>query len=342
MSLPQEHPPRASSVAVRHSAPDRAGDHDPRLSVVVPVYNEGDEVGACLDEIRTSLRQLEMSHELIVVDDGSNDGTWTALERFAAEHSDAAITLVQLSRNFGKEAAICSGLDVCRGEAVIVMDADLQHPPSLIPRMVELWQSEDVDIVEAVKSRRAPEPLIDRFGSWLFYRLLATLTGVRLAGASDFKLLSRRVLDSWRAFGESETFFRGLVAWLGFKRTQLTFDVPERRGGGSRWSTFKRVRLAVLAITSFSSLPLQLITVAGCLLFLISTVFTLQALHQKWQGIAVEGFTTVIILTCFIGSTIMVSLGIIGLYIARIYNEIKRRPRYVVARRGGSPEQATQ
>ncbi len=307
--------------------------------MVVPVYNEGEEVGACLEAIRTSLHGLEGSHELIIVDDGSTDGTWRTLEHFAAEHGADAITLVRLSRNFGKEAAICSGLDVCRGAAVIVMDADLQHPPSLIPRMVELWQSEDVDIVEAVKSRRAPEPLIDRLGSWFFYRLLAVLTGVQLAGASDFKLLSRRVLDSWRTFGESETFFRGLVAWLGFKRAQITFDVPKRHGGSSRWSTFKRARLAILAITSFSSLPLQLITVAGFSLFLISTFFTLQALHQKWQGIAVEGFTTVIILTCFIGSTIMVSLGIIGLYIARIYNEIKRRPRYVVAHRGGSPKE---
>ncbi len=304
----------------------------PELSLVVPIYNEGEGVVPCLQAIRGVADGLGLRYELILIDDGSTDPTWEALTRFALAAPNTV--LLRLSRNFGKEAAICCGLDACRGDAVVVMDADLQHPPELLPQMVALWR-QGFAVVEAVKSRRAKEPLVDRLGSLLFYRLLAALTGVRLAGASDFKLLARPVLERWRELGESETFFRGLVPWLGFRRAEVSFAVPERQDGSSRWSTWQRFRLALLAITSFSSLPLQFITMAGILLFLLAAGLAVQALVLKWQGLAVPGFTTVIILLGVIGSTIMISLGIIGLYIARIYNEVKRRPRYVVATRSG-------
>ncbi|HVS12826.1 MAG TPA: glycosyltransferase family 2 protein [Thermoanaerobaculia bacterium] len=305
----------------------------PELSVVLPVHDEEAGIAECLERVGRVLDGLGLSSEIVVVDDGSADGTWEVLRRVAtgAEQGGHEVVPIRLSRNFGKESAICAGLDACRGAAVVVMDADLQHPPELIPRMVELWRDQGYVLVEAVKERRGREGWIARLGSFGFYQLFGALTGARVEGASDFKLLARPVLDEWRRLGESETFFRGLVAWLGFERAEVPFAVPERRDGASRWSALQRARLAVLALTSFSSLPLQLITVAGVALFAITGALTAQALWQKWQGVAVEGFTTVIILVSLIGATLMVSLGIIGLYVARIYDEVKRRPRYVVS-----------
>jgi len=300
----------------------------PVLSIVVPAYQEGAALAQALHGIAEAARETELPFELIVVDDGSNDTTWDAI--VTAGSRVVEVIGVRLSRNFGKEGAIAAGLDLVRGDACIVMDADLQHPPSLVPELVRRWRDGKWDVVEAVKTSRGRESFIHRVTARAFYRAAAWLTGYDLQDASDFKLLDRRVLAEWRRLGERATFFRGLVAWMGFSRTQVPFEVPPRHSGTSRWSFTALGGLAVHAITSFSALPLQLVTVFGLLMLLVALVIGAQAVRLWWEGLALPGFTTVILLQLIIGGFLMVSLGIIGTYIARIYEEVKGRPRYVV------------
>ena len=267
--------------------------------------------------------------EMIVIDDGSTDSTWPALEKLAGQMPE--LKALRFSRNFGKEAAICAGLAYSSGQACIVIDSDLQHPPELIPEMVRLWRQEHWEIVEGIKKTRGSESLINRIGARFFYRTLSGLSGYNLYGSSDFKLLDRKVIDAWLDLRERNTFFRGMVSWLGYRRNQITFSVPRRRLTQSRWSFLGLFRLAVIAITAFSSLPLQAVTILGGLFLLCAMLFSGYALVMYFIGLAFPGFTTVIILELLIGGVLMISLGIIGTYIAQIYQEVKYRPRYVVA-----------
>ena len=309
--------------------------HGRRLSVIIPAFNEERGLAANLQVIRTQTAMTSVAFDIIVVDDGSSDRTWAVLTALTQQMPE--LHAIRLSRNFGKEGAIAAGLDAAHGDAVVILDADLQHPPTLIPEMVRLWQSEGWDVVEAVKAHRGRESRLQRATARTFYRAARSLTGYDLQDASDFKLLDKRVVDAWQRFGERATFFRGLVAWLGFRRTQVFFEVPPRAEGGSRWSIAGLAGLAIHAVTSFSSLPLQLVTLLGVLTLLMAVVVAVQALRLYYQGLALPGFTTVILLQLIIGGFLMVSLGIIGTYIARIYDEVKARPRYVVqeVRRNG-------
>jgi polyisoprenyl-phosphate glycosyltransferase len=303
-------------------------DQMPPLSVIVPAFQERQGLAAGLRAIRGSLMQTGLPFELIVVDDGSTDGTWDVLTGIRSEMPE--LRALRLSRNFGKEGAIAAGLDRARGNACIVLDSDLQHPPSLIPEMVRLWREEHWDVVEAVKSDRGAESMSHRAATRTFYRVAGWLTGQDLQDASDFKLLDRRVVNEWARLGERLTFFRGLIGWLGFRRTQVTFEVPARQTGQSHWSVRSLAGLAIHAVTSFSALPLQIVTVLGLLTLVIAAAVAVQALRLWYTGVALPGFTTVILLQLIIGGFLMVSLGIIGTYIARIYDEVKGRPRYVV------------
>ena len=298
------------------------------LSIVVPAYREQAGIADALREIRRAVLSTGDSFELIVVDDGSTDGTWEAVSALDTEIPE--LVALRLSRNFGKEGAIAAGLDAAAGDACIVMDADLQHPPSLLPQMIQRWHDGEWDVVEAVKSHRGRESMVRKVVARAFYRAASCLTGYDLQDASDFKLIDRRVLNEWRRLGERATFFRGLVAWLGFTRTQIAFDVPPRQSGESRWSFTSLGGLAVQAVTSFSALPLQLVTVLGLVMLLVAVVVGAQAVRLWFEGLALPGFTTVILLQLIIGGFLMISLGIIGTYIARIYEEVKGRPRYVV------------
>lgn len=296
----------------------------PALSLVIPLYNEGAHLHQVIDRVVPMLEICEPDHELLLVDDGSPDNTWSAI----CKHTDSnpRIHGLRLSRNFGKEAALAAGLEQARGHVVIIMDGDLQHPPELIPKMLELHRRDGVPIVEAYK-KESSLPLV----SHLYYRLLAGLSGRDLNGATDFKLLSRKAVDAWKALGERNIFFRGMASWLGFERARLEFTVPERVGGASRWSLFQLIRLAVTGVTSFSSLPLQITTGIGVLFLIFSFVVGGQTLYMKFFGDGVDGFTTVILLILITGSCILISLGVIGLYLARIYEEVKARPRYLLA-----------
>ena len=299
-----------------------------RLSLVVPCFQEGDAIAANLRVIHRHAGEAALPFELIVVDDGSTDRTWLELEQLSATMPE--LVALRLSRNFGKEGAIAAGLDRATGDACIVLDSDLQHPPALISEMVRLWRAEGWDVVEAVKSNRGQESLAHRIVARSFYRIAGWITGSQLQDASDYKLLDRRVVEEWRRLGERITFFRGLVEWLGFRRTQIRFDVAPRQAGGSRWSLTGLLRLAIHAITSFSALPLQIVTVLGLVTLLVAAVIGVQALRLWYRGTAMPGVTTVVLLELMIGGFLMVSLGIIGTYVARIYDEVKGRPRYIV------------
>lgn len=303
----------------------------PVLSVVVPLYNEGAHLKEVFQSITQVLQSLEQSFELIFVDDGSQDDTWAGLSALRKDHP--WLDILRLSRNFGKEAALAAGLQVARGQAVVILDGDLQHPPELIREMFARWQEGEVDIVEAVKVARSAEPLFVRMGARLFYGMHARLGGTALQGATDFKLLDRKVIDAWKQMGERNIFFRGMAAWLGFRRETVSFSVPPRVGGASRWSLWGLLRLAVTGITSFTSLPLHLTTLIGGLFLLFSFLLGGHTLYMKFTGQAVSGFATVILLLLIMGSCILISIGIVGIYIARIYEEVKARPRYLVAER---------
>ncbi|MCX7842656.1 MAG: glycosyltransferase family 2 protein [Clostridia bacterium] len=299
------------------------------ITVVIPVYNEENQIYETIEVIRDKLAITGMDYEFILVDDGSSDGTWLKLKMLSEDFQ--SIKALRLSRNFGKEAALCAGLEAAKGDACIVMDADLQHPPELIPEMVRLWRDESYDVVEAVKSVRGDESLVNKIGAHLFYKTLSKLSGFDIDQASDFKLLDKKVVEAWRCMNERDTFFRGMAAWVGFNRISIPFNVASRKKGTSKWSLFKLSRLAVSAITSFSSLPLQIVTFMGLIFLIGSVVLGIQTLYMKLMGIALSGFTTVILLLLIIGSTLMISLGVIGTYIARIYEEVKRRPRYIIS-----------
>ena len=298
------------------------------FSIVVPMYCEEAHVNEVVTSIRKKMDPLDASWELILVDDGSIDATWSAIEEQARQIS--TLRAVRLSRNFGKEAAICAGLDMARGDATILLDADLQHPHSLIIEMVKIWRESDVNIVEAVKTKRGDENFVSKCSSRLFYALFNRLSGFNLTGASDFKLIDRQVRNAWLKMGERNLFYRGMIAWLGFKRVQLPFDVQKRTCGKSRWSFFALLKLALTGLTTFSAIPLQLTSILGIVFFFFALIIGTHSLYMKLAGKAITGFTTVIILQLFIGGLVLFALGIIGEYIARIYEETKRRPRYVV------------
>lgn len=299
------------------------------LIVLLPFYNEELQIPISIERLIPILDTLHMEYSLLLVDDGSKDGTWNAISEGAKKYPDKVRGL-KLSRNFGKEAAVLAGLDTADADAVILMDGDLQHPPEHIPEMVALWK-QGYEVVEGVKSSRGKESLASKLNSFVFYGLFHKVSGFKLANASDYKLLDRKVVLEWRKFTEHSTFFRGLSAWLGYKRTTFTFEVAERETGHSRWSFGKLIKLSVDAITSFSAIPLRLITVIGVVFMIGALILLIQTLINFFTGQAANGFTTVIVIELVVGACIMISLGLIGTYIARIFEEVKNRPRYIVS-----------
>ncbi len=306
----------------------------PLISVVIPFHNESGQLERTLRAVSDTLVSTGLDYELLAVDDGSLDGTWEEL--LALAQADKAIRLIRLSRNFGKEAALCAGLDQARGDAVIVMDGDLQHPPRYLPDMIASWQ-EGYQVVEGVKAGRGDESCLSRAAAGLFYRIFRKLSGIQLKNASDFKLLDRRVVDYWKTIPEKDTFFRALSAWMGFRRTSFPFVVEARAGGKSKWSFRKLVRLSVNALTGFSSRPLLLINSVGTFFLLAFFVLSVQTLVRYFRGRAATGFTTVILLQLLIGSLILISLGLIGIYIDSLFREVKARPRYFISESYGEP-----
>ena len=298
------------------------------LSVVIPAYNEQETVAAAAEEIGRVLFAAEIPHELICIDDGSKDRTWECICAEAQCRCD--VRGARFSRNFGKEAAIFAGLRQARGDCVAVMDCDLQHPPEKLVEMYRLWQN-GAQVIEGVKTDRGRESALHRGCAKLFYKIISRATRIDMSRASDFKLLDRKAVDVLLTMREKRAFFRALSSWVGFRTAQVEYEVRERVAGQSKWSTRALIRYALTNITSFTAFPLHLVTIFGVITLLVSLVLGVIALVQKFMGIALGGFTTVIILLLFIGSLVMISLGIIGYYVGNIYEEIQDRPRYIIA-----------
>ena len=298
------------------------------LSVVIPAHNEALGIRRALEVFRTTLSSCGMEWEIIIVDDGSRDGTFSCLREVA--ETDFHIKGIRLSRNFGKEAAILAGLRAAMGDAVVTIDADLQHPPSLIPKMIEIWKT-GPKVIDAVKRSREKDSFFARVRARLFNSLLSKLGGINLQNSSDFKLMDRQVVDAIAYdLRESQRFYRGLSDWVGYKHETISFDVEKRAEGEGKWTVWKLIELATTAIVSFTSAPLRIVTIMGFISMLFGFVVAIEALIGWFQGYAVSGFTTTIVTLLILGSFIMISLGIIGEYIAKIYDEIKSRPTYLI------------
>lgn len=302
------------------------------LSVVIPAYNEAGAVPRAAQRIGGVLQGEAIPYELIFVDDGSSDGTWEEIA-LAAE-GDLAVRGVSLSRNFGKEAAIFAGMEAAAGDCCAVMDCDLQHPPETLPQMYALWR-QGWEVVNGVKADRGRESGLHSFAARSFYKIMSRAVRIDMSRASDFKLMDRRVVDTLLALSEHRTFFRALSAWVGFRTAEVEFRVAERTVGDTHWSAASLFRYAVSNIAAYSSAPMQIVTVLGVVTLLLSLVLGVQTLVNWATGGAADGFTTVILSVLFIGSILMISLGIIGYYIAQIFIEVKARPRYLVSKTCG-------
>lgn len=297
------------------------------LSIIIPAYNEEKCIDTAYGTMQSILEKNGIEGEFIFVDDGSSDRTYEVISALAEKNNN--VVGLHFSRNFGKESAISAGLAAVNGSCAVVIDCDLQHPPEKIVEMYRLWE-QGYEIVEGIKSTRGQENMMHGFAAKIFYSLISRVAGFDMANSSDFKLLDRKVVDVLNKMPE-RGFFRAISFWVGYKKATVEYDVAERVDGESKWSTRGLVKYALSNITSYSTAPMQIVTVLGIVMLIISVIFGVWALIDKIVGRALEGMTTVIIITIFIGSIIMISLGIIGYYIARIYEEIKGRPKYIIS-----------
>ena len=276
------------------------------LSVVIPAYNEGAMLHKTANVVSTILEENNIDYEIVFVNDGSKDNTW-------------------------EEGAVFAGLEFAHGDCCAVMDCDLQHPPETLVEMYKLWK-QGFQVVEGVKATRGKESAIHKLFAKTFYKIISDATKIDMSRASDFKLLDRQVVDAFIALPERQVFFRALSSWVGFKTTYVEFDVQEREAGVSKWSFKSLFKYAINNITSFTVAPMQIVTGCGMFLFVFSIIFGIFSLVKYFSGKSLEGFTTVILLLLIIGSILMMSLGVIGFYISKIYEEVKMRPRYIVAK----------
>lgn len=301
----------------------------PLLSIILPSYNEQKNIANTAQVLAKLLEGEQIDYELVFVSDGSADGTYEAICEEAKKNPK--VKGVEFSRNFGKEASIFAGLSVAVGDACVVMDCDLQHPPEVIPQMYKLWQ-DGFEVVEGIKTSRGKESLFHKAFANMFYGIMSRLIKMDMKSSSDFKLLDRKVVNVLLDLKERNTFFRALTFWAGFHSTTVEYEVQERQFGESKWSYGSLFRYAIMNATSFSTLPLQLVTMMGVTCIVFSVILAIQTLVKYFMGTAVEGFTTVILLVLIVGGFIMLSLGIIGHYLARIYEEVKGRPKYIIKR----------
>ncbi|MEK6805790.1 MAG: glycosyltransferase family 2 protein [Pseudomonadota bacterium] len=301
------------------------------LSVIVPTYNEGGHIAETLRWIESGITPWCQAFEILVVDDGSTDNTWSELQ--TARRGSARICALRFSRNFGKEASLRAGLEAASGRAVVVMDADRQHPVELIREMMGIWRSGQADVVEAVKASRGRESWLHKTTARLFYFMMRQLTGFDLNNASDFKLLDRTVRDAYLELKERTLFFRGMAHWVGFRRKQVSFEVAPRAAGDSKWNFRALVALAETAVISSSIFPLRAIYVLALVYLIAGGVVGGIAVVQYLGGVALTGFTTVILLIILSSASMLIALAVIGQYLGRIYREVQGRPSFLISDR---------
>lgn len=305
--------------------------HRPALSVVIPCYNEAE----CLEALHARVSAaahaaVGADHEIVLVNDGSRDASWDVMQRLSA--ADPRLVAVNLSRNHGHQLALTAGLDLCAGEQILIIDADLQDPPELLSEMRAVMAAEGADVVYAVRRKREGETFFKQVTAAAFYRVLDRVTDTPIPlDTGDFRLMSRRALDALLSLPEQARFIRGMVAWVGFRQVPFLYDRHERHAGETKYPLSKMLRFAFDAVTGFSTAPLRWASHIGIALFFLSFLLLIYIAVGFFTGSAVQGWTSLMLITVFLGAVQMLVLGMIGEYLGRLYVESKRRPLYLVA-----------
>lgn len=296
------------------------------ISIIIPCYNEEHNIEKNINEIQRVISDLNYEFKFILIDDGSVDKTSDVIKRLCLNKKE--IGAIIFSKNFGKEAAIKAGLDNANGDGAIIMDADLQHPPTMIKELFKYWRQE-YNIVECIKANRKKQGFIYNLFAKCYYRFFLWLAGFDLNNTSDFKLLDKTAIKLLRSFDERNRIFRALTIWSGLKTKQIFFNVEGRASGKSAWTKYKLIKYGINTILNFSSIPLYLVLISGFIFIVFGIILTVITLLRYFNGQSVQGFATVNISICVSGSIIMFALGIIGSYLSKIYNELKHRPFYI-------------
>jgi dolichol-phosphate mannosyltransferase len=299
------------------------------ISVVVPVFNETEVIDTLYARVKKVLNSLDANgHEIIFVDDGSQDDSYRKLVALAG--ADADVRVIKFSRNFGHQIAITAGIDFARGDAVVIIDADLQDPPEVIVQFIQKWR-EGYDVVYGIREKREGESISKLLTAAIFYRFLKAFTKIDIpVDVGDFRLMSKRAVKHFRGLREKDRFVRGLVSWIGFKQTGVYYARDKRHAGETKYPYRKMIKFALDGITSFSSVPLKLATWLGYMASLLAFLYALSVFVQKALGYTVQGWATIMVGVLFLGGVQLICLGIIGEYIGRIFNEIKPRPMYLI------------
>ena len=304
-----------------------------KVSLVVPCFNEQDNIVPFYEEILKVFSEIqEAAFELMFVDDGSSDSTFDRIQ--ALHDKDDRVKCISFSRNFGKEAALFAGIRNVTGDCTVVLDADLQHPPVLIKEMYSLWK-QGFQVVEGIKQSRGKESRIHGLFTRLFYRMISHAVKIDMANSSDYKLLDKAVTEELADLKERNTFFRALSFWVGFKTTSVYYEVADRASGRSKWSTKSLMKYAIKNMVCFSYTPLHIISAVGIIFVLIAMGIGIDALCSYFRNSSASGFPTIVFLLLVGFGGCLISLGIIGIYIAQIYDEVKKRPQYIIGRRIG-------
>jgi polyisoprenyl-phosphate glycosyltransferase len=299
------------------------------ISIVVPVYNEQDALPELYKRVVQVMKTVDMSYEIIFINDGSTDKSLEIMLELCGKNED--VKVLEFSRNFGHQVAIAAGLDYSSGEAVITMDADLQHPPELIPELIKKWQ-DGYKVVRTCRQATANTSYFKNISSRFFYFIINRLSEDYIPpGAADFQLLDRSAVESFRRVGERTLFLRGLVSWMGYKQIAIPYEASSRYGGESKYSFIRMLRFAIDGTTSFSSMPLYFAGFIGIIISILSFAYAGFAIYARlFTNRALPGWTSVMAAVLFLGGVHLISVGIQGAYLGRIYNEVKARPRYLI------------
>lgn len=299
-----------------------------KISIVVPACNEEGNIPVLVDALEEVMGPLHYEYQLVFVDDGSSDGTLALLKALSTKN--AHIRYIGLSRNFGHQNALKAGLDMAGGDAVIMMDGDMQHPPALIPVLLEQWEAGN-DIVYTIRKDHQDMPMMKRKTSNMFYNLINNLSDIELEqGTADFRLMDRRVVNVFKEFKETDLFLRGLVKWMGFQQAGIEYEPAERLKGKSKYTMKKMIRFALQGITSFSTKPLYIATYLGMSFSLISLLYVPYIIYSYYFGHAISGWTSIIATIAFFGGLQLMILGIIGMYLGKLFQQSKQRPHYII------------
>lgn len=302
----------------------------PYISVVAPAYNEELGIEEFYNRTKVVLEKVHPNHEIVLVNDGSKDNTLAKLVEL--HKKDSLVKVVNLSRNFGKEIALTAALDQAQGKLIVPIDSDLQDPPELIPKMIEIAQ-QGYDVVYAVRSSRKGETGLKKLTSFWFYRIMRRFTGIDLPrDTGDFRLMNRKVVDALKDVKEYHRFMKGLFTWVGFKQVGIKYDRDARYAGETKWNYFKLFELAFEGITSFSYLPLRLSSLLGFIISIIAFVYgIIRIIDRIINGTDVAGYPSLLVIILFLGGVQLITIGLIGEYVGRIYNESKKRPLYIIS-----------